>query len=126
LREIRGLAVPFRHWPPIIEARSLAALRLSTAERLAVWSRTLWCVLTCTTCGQESPDGFRFCGSCGAPLTEPRPRREERKVVTVLFADIVGFTARAERLDPEDVRALLSPLVGSTSVASYLFDVVSP
>jgi class 3 adenylate cyclase/tetratricopeptide (TPR) repeat protein len=35
--------------------------------------------------------------------------REERKVVTVLFADLVGFTARSERLDPEDVRALLSP-----------------
>ena len=33
----------------------------------------------------------------------------ERKTVTVLFADLVGFTARAERLDPEDVRALLSP-----------------
>ncbi len=35
--------------------------------------------------------------------------REERKVVSVLFADLVGFTARAERLDPEDVRALLGP-----------------
>src|SRR6185437_7118408 len=34
---------------------------------------------------------------------------EERKVVTVLFADLVGFTARAERLDPEDVRAILTP-----------------
>jgi class 3 adenylate cyclase/tetratricopeptide (TPR) repeat protein len=36
-------------------------------------------------------------------------RREERKVVTVLFADLVGFTSRAEKLDPEDVRAVLSP-----------------
>jgi len=35
--------------------------------------------------------------------------REERKVVTVLFADLVGFTSRSERLGPEDVRALLSP-----------------
>jgi len=35
--------------------------------------------------------------------------REERKVVTVLFTDLVGFTSRAEDLDPEDVRALLSP-----------------
>jgi class 3 adenylate cyclase len=34
---------------------------------------------------------------------------EERKVVTVLFADLVGFTSRSEQLDPEDVRALLSP-----------------
>ena len=35
--------------------------------------------------------------------------REERKIVTVLFADLVGFTSRAEQLDPEDVRAMLSP-----------------
>src|SRR5881392_60852 len=35
--------------------------------------------------------------------------RRERKVVTVLFADLVGFTARAERLDPEDVEAILRP-----------------
>jgi class 3 adenylate cyclase len=35
--------------------------------------------------------------------------RRERKVVTVLFADLVGFTARAELLDPEDVEALLRP-----------------
>ena len=39
----------------------------------------------------------------------PAPVREERKVVTVLFADLVGFTARAEQLDPEDVRGLLAP-----------------
>ena len=38
-----------------------------------------------------------------------RPPREERKVVTVLFADLVGFTARSEKLDPEDVRAVLAP-----------------
>src|SRR5213082_3462637 len=35
--------------------------------------------------------------------------RKERKIVTVLFADLVGFTARAEQLDPEDVRAILTP-----------------
>ena len=64
---------------------------------------------TCPRCGQENPDGFRFCGACGAPLTDDVPGpREERKVVTVLFCDLVGSTARAERLDPEDVRALLS------------------
>ncbi|MGB2953501.1 MAG: adenylate/guanylate cyclase domain-containing protein, partial [Gaiellaceae bacterium] len=67
-------------------------------------------MLTCPECGQENPDGFRLCGMCGASLAaEAPPAREERKVVTVLFADLVGFTARAEQLDPEDVRALLSP-----------------
>ena len=63
----------------------------------------------CASCHQESPDGFRFCGACGVPLAAAPPAREERKVVTVLFADLVGFTSRAERLDPEDVRATLSP-----------------
>ena len=44
--------------------------------------------------------------ACGAPLAAERPAgREERKVVTVFFADLVGFTGRAEQLDPEDVRA---------------------
>jgi class 3 adenylate cyclase len=37
------------------------------------------------------------------------PAEAERKIVTVMFADLVGFTSRAERLDPEDVRAVLSP-----------------
>src|SRR5215210_4578372 len=67
-------------------------------------------MLVCAACGQENPEGFTFCGSCGNPLAdEARRPREERKVVTVLFADVVGFTSRAEQLDPEDVRALLSP-----------------
>jgi hypothetical protein len=47
---------------------------------------------------------------CGAPLVAaPVQVREERKVVTVVFCDLVGFTARAERLDPEEVRGVLRP-----------------
>src|SRR5258708_2724767 len=60
--------------------------------------------------GRETPAGARFCNECGAALAAaPEARREERKIVTVLFADLVGFTSRAERMDPEDVRALLAP-----------------
>ena len=62
----------------------------------------------CAHCGQDNPDGFRFCGSCGAAMAEA-PRSEERKVVTVLFADLVGFTGRSERMDVEDVRGTLAP-----------------
>ncbi|HEU0247630.1 MAG TPA: adenylate/guanylate cyclase domain-containing protein [Gaiellaceae bacterium] len=66
--------------------------------------------LVCPSCGRENPDDARFCGGCATPLTvESTARREERKVVTVVFADLVGSTARAERLDPEDVRAILAP-----------------
>jgi class 3 adenylate cyclase/tetratricopeptide (TPR) repeat protein len=66
-------------------------------------------MVTCPACGQENPDGFRLCGMCGASLLPAAaPAREERKVVTILFTDLVGSTARAEGLDPEDVRAALS------------------
>ncbi len=66
---------------------------------------------TCSACGRENPEGFQFCGFCSAPLTEqPRPStQEERKVVTVLFCDLVGFTAASEDSDPEDVRARIRP-----------------
>src|SRR5437867_10258867 len=54
--------------------------------------------------------GFQFCGYCTAALTPaPLAGLEERKVVTVLFCDLVGFTARSDNADPEDVRATLRP-----------------
>src|SRR2546422_2673364 len=65
---------------------------------------------TCPSCGHDNPVGAKFCSECAAPLVASAPApRAERKIVTVLFADLVGFTARAERLDPEDVRAILTP-----------------
>jgi class 3 adenylate cyclase/tetratricopeptide (TPR) repeat protein len=67
-------------------------------------------MLVCPQCGQENPAVARFCLACGTELAAVAPATgEERKVVTVLFADLVGFTSRAEQLDPEDVRAMLSP-----------------
>src|ERR1017187_7747526 len=64
----------------------------------------------CPACGHEDRAGAKFCPECGASLGESKSvAREERKVVTVLFADLVGFTSRSEQLDPEDVRAFLSP-----------------
>jgi class 3 adenylate cyclase len=67
-------------------------------------------VSVCPSCGHRNQPGAKFCSECGTALAAARPASyEERKVVTVLFADLVGFTSRAEQLDPEDVRALLSP-----------------
>jgi class 3 adenylate cyclase/tetratricopeptide (TPR) repeat protein len=62
----------------------------------------------CGRCAEDNPARARFCLACAAPLVEPAAR-DERKVVSVLFCDLVGFTSRAEHLDVEDVRGLLRP-----------------
>ena len=67
----------------------------------------------CISCGQENPDVAKFCLACGSPMAAAPKRREskveERRLVTAVFTDIVGSTASAEQLDPEDVRARLAP-----------------
>jgi len=64
----------------------------------------------CQRCGEDNPERARFCLGCGAPLAAPVSAwREERKRVSVLFCDLVGFTSRSERLDVEDVRGVLAP-----------------
>ncbi|HEY3069550.1 MAG TPA: adenylate/guanylate cyclase domain-containing protein [Gaiellaceae bacterium] len=67
--------------------------------------------MICPSCGKENPEGAKFCNECAAPLGEiaPAPALEERKIVSVLFCDLVGFTAASERQDPEDVRARIRP-----------------
>ncbi|MFL5824198.1 MAG: adenylate/guanylate cyclase domain-containing protein [Solirubrobacteraceae bacterium] len=76
----------------------------------------------CPACGTENPPDHRFCGSCGTALAQgaspatgagsvSAPSREpvaERRLVSVLFADLVGFTTLSEHRDPEEVRELLS------------------
>ncbi len=63
---------------------------------------------SCTTCGGALPDGARFCPACGTPV-QALPRIEERRTVTILFVDLVGFTERSDQADPEDVRRTLVP-----------------
>lgn len=62
----------------------------------------------CASCGRENPDDARFCSHCGAPLASEAPGPAvARKVVTALFADVSGFTALGERLDPESLQQLV-------------------
>jgi class 3 adenylate cyclase/tetratricopeptide (TPR) repeat protein len=64
-------------------------------------------VPTCASCGQDNPEGFRFCGNCGAALEQAAPQREVRKTVTIVFSDVADSTALGERLDPEAARRLM-------------------
>ena len=89
--------------------------------------------MSCTSCGRANRPGARFCGSCGKPLaprcpacgTECEPGAQfcdacgaslvasaseqavARKVVTIVFADLIGSTSLHERLDPESTRRLM-------------------
>jgi class 3 adenylate cyclase/tetratricopeptide (TPR) repeat protein len=70
-------------------------------------------VSSCPACGEENPERAKFCLECGAALAVAAPPAlEERKVVTVLFCDLVGFTAASDAADPEDVRARIRPYHG--------------
>ncbi len=73
----------------------------------------------CPTCGAPRTPGARFCGQCGTRLdvspaavstgaTGPTPPATERRLVSVLFADLVGFTSRSETEDPESTREFLT------------------
>jgi class 3 adenylate cyclase/tetratricopeptide (TPR) repeat protein len=83
--------------------------------------------MLCPNCQFENPENFKFCGQCGTPLVFPVPQnrandiaplparynddidseKAERRQLTVMFSDLVGSTALASRLDPEDLRNLL-------------------
>jgi class 3 adenylate cyclase len=84
----------------------------------------------CSSCGAQNPPEQKFCGECGSPLTDAPPTsapalREapasERRLVSVLFADLVGFTTLSESRDSEEVRELLSRYfeLARTLVARY-------
>ncbi|HET7758958.1 MAG TPA: adenylate/guanylate cyclase domain-containing protein, partial [Gaiellaceae bacterium] len=67
----------------------------------------------CPSCGAANEPGDRFCGECGSPLDAEAPPppaapEAERRLVSVLFGDLVGFTTLSEERDPEEVRELLS------------------
>ncbi len=62
--------------------------------------------MRCPNCGKDLPEGMRFCGYCGTPLPTLE-KEEERKLASVMFVDVVGFTRLSEQKDPEEVSELL-------------------
>ena len=86
----------------------------------------------CRRCGLASPQDFRFCGYCGAPLESPYPRpaqaatserpTPERRQLTVLFCDLVGSTKLASRLDPEDMRHVIRTYQAACTPVVRSFD----
>lgn len=69
-------------------------------------------MIACPACGHSNPHGANFCTQCGVRVASPdpgaAPPEAERRQVTVLFCDMVGSTELSARLDPEDLRAIIS------------------
>src|ERR1700745_937728 len=64
---------------------------------------------TCASCGRAAPDDAAFCSACGARPPGGGPAAPQaRKTVTVMFADVSGFTALGERLDPESLQQVMA------------------
>src|SRR3954464_9306712 len=72
----------------------------------------------CPACGEANPERAKFCLNCGNPLAAPDAgSRESRRVVTVVFADMVGFTSLGERLDQESLRRVMDSFYGEMRAA---------
>src|SRR5437764_11755331 len=71
-------------------------------------------VHACTVCGLPLPEAARFCPNCGA-AAGPLIETEERKLVTVLFADLVDSTGLAQSLDAERAREVLGRFFDAAS-----------
>src|SRR3990172_8146994 len=76
---------------PTLPERTVARSRTLATTSSSPYTRPM---PTCANCGEDNPERFRFCGGCGNPL---------------VAVDLVGFTARSDQADPEDVRATLRP-----------------
>jgi class 3 adenylate cyclase len=84
--------------------------------------------MECPKCRRQNPDNAKFCNECGSSLPEVKPNEDvistttsERKQVTMLFSDLTGYTAMAEKLDPEEVKEITSRIFSEISkiVSSY-------
>jgi class 3 adenylate cyclase len=78
-------------------------------------------VVVCAVCGNPLDGSPKFCPECGTRIEEARAVTEERKTVTALFCDLVGFTGLAEGADPEDVDRMLTGYFATARTAIEAF-----
>ena len=78
--------------------------------------------ITCPKCNSTNPHQFAFCGKCGQRLSASSVKEitvpsseSERKQVTVFFSDMSGYTAMAEKLDPEEVKEIMGRIFGEVA-----------
>jgi class 3 adenylate cyclase/tetratricopeptide (TPR) repeat protein len=78
--------------------------------------------MKCPKCQFENPEGAKFCNECGHKFGEGLAIEGERKQVTVLFSDLSGYTALSERLDPEEVKNIISRIFGEIAQVVVKYD----
>lgn len=85
--------------------------------------------MECPECQRLNPEDAKFCNECGCNLNcsqkalQPGSDREsERKHVTVMFCDLSGYTAMTERLDPEEVKEIMSHIFGNVTEIIRKYD----
>lgn len=76
--------------------------------------------MKCPECHSEIPTGFKFCHNCGAQLSGIQSKSHshipgERKQATIMFSDLSGYTSMSEKLDPEEVKALMGRIFAEAS-----------
>lgn len=84
--------------------------------------------MICPSCSLENPPKFRFCNRCGSSLRNEISSggqfllsKSERKLATVIFCDLCGYTQLTEVIDPEDVKAVMSHIftAGAKIIQKY-------
>ena len=76
--------------------------------------------IVCPLCGFKNPPGMKFCGGCGKPLIA-QEKKGERKIISILYVDIAGFTTISESMDPELIQDMLKTIFKDISTSINKF-----
>jgi class 3 adenylate cyclase/predicted ATPase len=76
--------------------------------------------IICPNCNFENPAGMKFCGNCGKSLIN-QEKKGERKIISILYVDIAGFTTISETMDPEKIQDMLNTIFKDISYSINKF-----